>query len=135
MWLARQALEGMDSLLCYAVKANNNLLIMKQLRSLGSGAVLVSGNELKLAVEAGFDPTRYRAPTGAHIMARAQWPSVAAEPCCGARFMMHPPHCTHPTVSCGPLWTHWGPVPSTPPLLAAYTTRETKAGLLPSSSW
>lgn len=48
----------MDSLLCYAVKANNNFLIMKHLRSLGSGAVLVSGNELKLAIEAGFDPTR-----------------------------------------------------------------------------
>ena len=52
-----QALAGMDSLLCYAVKANNNFLIMKHLRSLGSGAVLVSGNELKLAMEAGFDPT------------------------------------------------------------------------------
>lgn len=58
MWLAWQALEGMESLLCYAVKANNNFLIMKHLRSLGSGAVLVSGNELKLALEAGFDPTR-----------------------------------------------------------------------------
>ena len=31
---------------------------MKHLQSLGSGAVLVSGNELKLAMEAGFDPTR-----------------------------------------------------------------------------
>lgn len=66
VWLARQALEGMDSLLCYAVKANNNLLIMKELRSLGSGAVLVSGNELKLAVEAGFDPTRYILQCSAH---------------------------------------------------------------------
>ena len=28
------------------------------LRELGSGAVLVSGNELRLALKAGFDPTR-----------------------------------------------------------------------------
>lgn len=53
-----RALEGLSSIPCYAVKANNNLLIMKHLKSLGSGAVLVSGNELKLAMEAGFDPTR-----------------------------------------------------------------------------
>jgi hypothetical protein len=39
-------------------QANNNLVIMKQLAKLGSGAVLVSGNELKLAMAAGFDPSR-----------------------------------------------------------------------------
>ena len=48
----------MEHILCYAVKANNNLRIMEHLRSLGSGAVLVSGNELHLAMAAGFDPTR-----------------------------------------------------------------------------
>jgi len=53
-----QALKGMDSMLCYAVKANNNLPILRHLSGLGSGAVLVSGNELKLAMAAGFDPTR-----------------------------------------------------------------------------
>ena len=57
-WYGVQALKGMDSLLCYAVKANNNLPILRHLNSLGSGAVLVSGNELKLAMAAGFDPTR-----------------------------------------------------------------------------
>lgn len=55
-----QALKGMDSMLCYAVKANNNLPILRHLSGLGSGAVLVSGNELKLAMAAGFDPTRCR---------------------------------------------------------------------------
>jgi diaminopimelate decarboxylase len=40
------------------VKANNNLRILELLRGLGSGAVLVSGNELRLALAAGFDPTR-----------------------------------------------------------------------------
>lgn len=55
----KQALQGLDSIIGYAVKANNNFLIMKHLQHLGSGAVLVSGNELKLATAAGFDPTRY----------------------------------------------------------------------------
>lgn len=54
----KDALQGLDSIIGYAVKANNNLKIMEYLRELGSGAVLVSGNELKMAVAAGFDPTR-----------------------------------------------------------------------------
>lgn len=40
------------------MKANNNLPLLRHLRGLGSGAVLVSGNELALALEAGFDPAR-----------------------------------------------------------------------------
>lgn len=52
------ALSGLDHIIGYAVKANNNLKIMEFLRELGSGAVLVSGNELRLALRAGFDPTR-----------------------------------------------------------------------------
>ncbi|KAI3436301.1 hypothetical protein D9Q98_002354 [Chlorella vulgaris] len=52
------ALEGLDYIIGYAVKANNNFKIMQLLQELGSGAVLVSGNELRLAMMAGFDPTR-----------------------------------------------------------------------------
>ncbi|GIL60438.1 hypothetical protein Vafri_15029 [Volvox africanus] len=54
----KKALEGLSSLPCYAVKANNNLVIMKELAAAGAGAVLVSGNELKMAMAAGFDPSR-----------------------------------------------------------------------------
>ncbi|XP_057966202.1 diaminopimelate decarboxylase 1, chloroplastic-like [Malania oleifera] len=54
----REALEGLRSIIGYAIKANNNLKILEHLRKLGCGAVLVSGNELKLALRAGFDPTR-----------------------------------------------------------------------------
>ncbi|CAL5335126.1 unnamed protein product [Camellia sinensis] len=54
----RDALEGLDSIIGYAIKANNNLKILEHLRKLGCGAVLVSGNELCLALHAGFDPTR-----------------------------------------------------------------------------
>uniref|UniRef100_A0A0D9VFL0 diaminopimelate decarboxylase n=1 Tax=Leersia perrieri TaxID=77586 RepID=A0A0D9VFL0_9ORYZ len=52
------ALEGLRSVVGYAVKANNNLRVLQLLRELGCGAVLVSGNELRLALRAGFDPTR-----------------------------------------------------------------------------
>ena len=53
-----EALEGLTSVIGYAIKANNNLKLLQHLQKLGSGAVLVSGNELKLAMAAGFDPTR-----------------------------------------------------------------------------
>jgi diaminopimelate decarboxylase len=36
------------------VKANHNLHVLRYLASLGCGAVLVSGNELKTAIKAGF---------------------------------------------------------------------------------
>jgi len=52
------ALQGIKSIPCYAVKANNNFHILKMLAARGAGAVLVSGNELKAAVRAGFDPAR-----------------------------------------------------------------------------
>jgi len=42
----------------YAIKANHNFHIAKHLCSLGSGAVLVSGNELLMALRAGFDPKK-----------------------------------------------------------------------------
>ncbi|KAH9572139.1 hypothetical protein CY35_02G130800 [Sphagnum magellanicum] len=53
-----RALQGMEYMVGYAVKANNNLKILEHLRAMGSSAVLVSGNELKLAMKAGFDPSR-----------------------------------------------------------------------------
>lgn len=54
----REALGGLRSIVGYAIKANNNLKILEHLRGLGCGAVLVSGNELRLALRAGFDPSR-----------------------------------------------------------------------------
>ncbi|TYH90249.1 hypothetical protein ES332_A13G037100v1 [Gossypium tomentosum] len=44
----KEALEGLkNSIIGYAIKANNNLKILQHLRKLGCGAVLVSGNELR----------------------------------------------------------------------------------------
>ena len=66
------ALEGLDHFVGYAVKANNNLHIMRHLQSLGSGAVLVSGNELRAALAAGFDPTRWGTCCACCILGRRQ---------------------------------------------------------------
>lgn len=55
----RDALVGLDSaFIGYAVKANHNLHVLRYLASLGSGAVLVSGNELKTAIQAGFSTNK-----------------------------------------------------------------------------
>ncbi len=54
----RNALEDTDAIIGYAIKANNNLTLLKRLSALGSGAVLVSGNELRLALASGFIPER-----------------------------------------------------------------------------
>ena len=54
----QKALEGLDSIIGYAIKANNNLNLLKRLSTLDSGAVLVSGNELKVSLAAGFDLKR-----------------------------------------------------------------------------
>ena len=44
--------------ICYAVKANSNIHILKELVRLGSGFDVVSGNELKRCIEAGADPRK-----------------------------------------------------------------------------
>lgn len=50
------ALEGPDRLICYAVKANSNLAILRTLAKLGSGFDIVSSGELERVVTAGGDP-------------------------------------------------------------------------------
>ena len=50
------ALAGLNARVSYAVKANGNLTLLEILRDLGCGATLVSGNELRLALLAGFSP-------------------------------------------------------------------------------
>lgn len=42
--------------ICYAVKANSSLAVLRLLRNLGAGADLVSGGELHRAIAAGFSP-------------------------------------------------------------------------------
>ena len=50
------ALSTVPHRICYAVKANANLAVLRVLRDLGAGADIVSGGELRRALAAGFDP-------------------------------------------------------------------------------
>ncbi len=53
-WTA--AFDGTDHLICFAVKANSNIAVLKLLASLGSGFDIVSGGELQRVLAAGGDP-------------------------------------------------------------------------------
>jgi diaminopimelate decarboxylase len=48
-----QAFDGMDTMVCYSVKANSNIAVVRTLARLGAGADVVSGGELKRALAAG----------------------------------------------------------------------------------
>ena len=49
------AFDGADHLICFAVKANSNIAVLKLLASLGSGFDIVSGGELQRVLAAGGD--------------------------------------------------------------------------------
>lgn len=53
-----QAFAGQKPLLCYAVKANGNLALLRLLASLGAGFDIVSGGELLRVLRAGGDPRK-----------------------------------------------------------------------------
>ncbi len=50
------ALNGLPHRICYAVKANANLAVLRILSTLGAGADIVSGGEMLRALSAGFPP-------------------------------------------------------------------------------
>ena len=50
------ALDGLNAKICYGVKANANLAVIRTLARLGAGADVVSGGELDRAVAAGIRP-------------------------------------------------------------------------------
>jgi diaminopimelate decarboxylase len=52
------ALAGLPHTVCYAVKANSNLAILKLLADAGSGFDIVSGGELYRVLKAGGSPTK-----------------------------------------------------------------------------
>ncbi|RIK95094.1 MAG: diaminopimelate decarboxylase [Proteobacteria bacterium] len=54
----RDAMAGMDALVCFAVKANSNLAVLRTLARQGAGADVVSGGELKRALAAGIPAER-----------------------------------------------------------------------------
>ena len=50
------ALQGIKHRICYSVKANGNLGVLRVLKQLGAGADIVSVGELRRVLAAGFDP-------------------------------------------------------------------------------
>ena len=54
----KEAFRGVNPLICYSVKANSNLAILKSLVDRGAGLDIVSGGELFRAIKAGCPPKR-----------------------------------------------------------------------------
>ncbi len=54
----QRALNGLDSQICFAVKANPLRAILQMMAAAGIGADIVSAGELRRALEAGIDPAR-----------------------------------------------------------------------------
>ncbi|MCT4640708.1 MAG: diaminopimelate decarboxylase [Bacteriovoracaceae bacterium] len=52
------AKSGFDSTICFAMKSNNNVDVLSKLKTLGCGLDIVSGGELKRAIELGFNPKK-----------------------------------------------------------------------------
>ena len=52
------AFSGLPHLICYAVKANSNLAVLKTLARLGAGMDVVSGGELRRALAASVAPEK-----------------------------------------------------------------------------
>ena len=52
------AFQGIDHLVCYALKANSNLAVLDVFARMGSGFDVVSGGELARVVAAGGDPAK-----------------------------------------------------------------------------
>lgn len=53
-----QAMTPLDHLICFAVKSNSNLSVLRTLSNLGSGFDIVSAGELQRVVAAGGDPRK-----------------------------------------------------------------------------
>ncbi|TPK45345.1 diaminopimelate decarboxylase [Mesorhizobium sp. B2-5-4] len=53
-----KAFAGLDTLVCYAMKANSNQAVLRTLAKLGAGADVVSEGELRRALAAGVPPSK-----------------------------------------------------------------------------
>ena len=53
-----EALEGLDHLVCFAMKANSNQAVLTLMANLGAGVDVVSGGEYRRAIAAGFPGER-----------------------------------------------------------------------------
>jgi diaminopimelate decarboxylase len=53
-----QAMADLEHLVCFAVKSNSNLAVLRTLSNLGSGFDIVSAGELRRVIDAGGDPRK-----------------------------------------------------------------------------
>ena len=53
-----RSLKGLNSIICYSVKANSNLSVLETIAKLGGGADVVSLGEYQRALRAGIDPKK-----------------------------------------------------------------------------
>ncbi len=53
-----RAMNGLEHLICFSVKSNSNLAVLRFFAGLGGGADIVSGGELFRCLKAGMDPGR-----------------------------------------------------------------------------
>lgn len=53
-----EAFEGLDARVCFAMKSNGNMAVVRTLARLGAGADVVSGGELEIAMRAGVPAER-----------------------------------------------------------------------------
>ena len=54
----KKAFKNFPTMVCFAVKANSNLSVLRILSKLGAGADVVSMGELMKALSAGIDPKK-----------------------------------------------------------------------------
>ncbi len=54
----RKNFRSINPLLCFSVKSNSNLKILKEIKKMGIGADVVSKGELMMALKAGIDPSK-----------------------------------------------------------------------------
>ncbi|MXU63987.1 diaminopimelate decarboxylase [Oceanomicrobium pacificus] len=54
----QEALDGLDHLICYAMKANSNMAVLRLFADLGAGMDVVSGGEFRRAIAAGVPGER-----------------------------------------------------------------------------
>ena len=88
------AFGSLPHTVCYAVKANGNLALLRLLASAGAGFDIVSGGELYRVREAGGDPAKVifsgvgksEAEMRAALQARIRCFNVESEPGAGATF-------------------------------------------------
>ena len=53
-----RAMTGLDHLVCFAVKSNSNLAVLRTVADLGGGFDIVSSGELRRIIAAGGDPRK-----------------------------------------------------------------------------